>query len=150
VQEILDGEGELLQRWNWALTQAHPMARDERIPAGTRYDALRMLGAQPWATSGPELERYLAKGTHAELQMGAVSGLGDIRSPQAARALLSALDGLTAENRGLALEALTRSVEGRNVVLENRGSIGGATWQELSKLAERHDPGWRERKLSQP
>jgi len=44
-----------------------------------------------------------------ELQMGAVSGLGDMESDHATQALLGALSHLEGGNRDLAIEALLRS-----------------------------------------
>jgi HEAT repeat protein len=98
----------LSPRWRHALEAAAPMADDDTVPAGTRYDALRMLGVQPWDRSGRQLVKYLAKGTHDELQMGAVSGLGDMPDERATRALIEALAGLSQGNRNLAFDALIR------------------------------------------
>ena len=61
------------------------MADDDKVPSGTRYDALRVLGVEPWEKRGAQLVRYLGN-KNAELQMGAVSGLGDVHSPEAAKA----------------------------------------------------------------
>ena len=66
--------------------EAVAMTDNEKVPTGTRYDALRMLGATDWETNGPKLAGYLGH-THAELQMGAVSGLADIASSASARAM---------------------------------------------------------------
>ena len=84
------------------------LADNEKTPTGTRYDALRMLGVENWNKRGEQLVRYLGKDINAELQMGAVSGLGDIDSPQATTALKKALPELTEHNRKLAEAAIKR------------------------------------------
>jgi hypothetical protein len=83
------------------------MADNEKTPPGTRYDALRMLGVEPWEKRGQQLARYLEH-DNAELQMGAVSGLSDMKSPNAAKALEAALPALTESNRKLAEDGLKR------------------------------------------
>lgn len=108
---LLESMGEdqgLRQRWERALDLASAMADDAKVPTGTRYDALRMLGVEPWSKRGAQLVRYLPAGTHEELQMGAVSGLADVEAAEAAAALLNALPGLAEPNRKLALDALIR------------------------------------------
>ena len=52
-----------------------------------------------------------------QLQMGAVSGLADIESPQVAPLLIDGLVFLDERNRKLAIEGLLRT-EGRRVALE--------------------------------
>jgi putative membrane-bound dehydrogenase-like protein len=99
----------LRPRWEAALTAAQAMADDETVAVGTRYDALRMIPLLGWAKAGPRLTRYLAKGVHAELQMGAVSGTVDVDAPEATAALVGALDRLAVRNRDLAVAGLTRS-----------------------------------------
>ncbi len=94
------------------------MAEDAKVPTGTRYDALRMLGVEPWGKRGMQLAKYLAKESHADLQMGGVSGLADVNAPEATAALIAALPGLTEHNRGLALDALLRDVGRTNALLD--------------------------------
>jgi HEAT repeat protein len=106
IDEILNSDPVLLQRWSRALDLSAAMAENEKIPPGTRYDALRMIALQGWEKGGQQLLKYLAPGTNAELQMGAVSGLADIPTPEAEAALRSALKHLEGQNRALALEAL--------------------------------------------
>jgi len=108
VAEIIAGDEGLAKRWQRSLDLASPMADDEKVPTPTRYDALRMLAVEPWGKRGGQLTKYLAKGTHEELQMGAVSGAADVNAPQATAALVAALPGLTEENRNLALNGLLR------------------------------------------
>jgi hypothetical protein len=108
VAEIIGDDAALKARWSRALDLSSAMADDEKVPKGTRYDALRMLGVEPWDKRGEQLARYFGKTVHAELQMGAVSGVGDVRDARATAALIAALPGLTDGNRKLALRALVR------------------------------------------
>jgi hypothetical protein len=108
VDALIQGNDPLEARWRRAIDLASVMADDSSVPTGTRYDALRMLGVQPWERRGAQLFRYLLKGTHAELQMGAISGLGDVPSPCSAQALLSGIGHYHESNRNLALDSLLR------------------------------------------
>jgi len=99
---------ELKVRFDRALELAAAMANDETVPTPTRYDALRMLALRPWEKSSEQLNGYLAAGTDAELQQGAISALGDMPSPSVAEVLLSAYPNYTQANRGIALDALLR------------------------------------------
>jgi putative heme-binding domain-containing protein len=123
VKEIL-GEDELLTaRWTRALDLASPLADDANVKTGTRYDALRMLGVQPWDKRGEQLSRYLAKDANAELQAGAVSAIGDINDARATQALIAAFSKLTEANRKLALQALLRDDQ-RTAALRDAVSAG--------------------------
>jgi hypothetical protein len=84
------------------------MADDESVPTGTRYDALRMVALLDWSMAKPQLEKSLQKGVHDELQMGAVSGLADVRDVTAAEMLIGAYGYLSNHNRRLALEGMLR------------------------------------------
>ncbi len=106
---ILSGAPEIAARWPRTLELAAAMADDEAVRDGTRYDALRMIALAGWDARGPQLVQYLAAGAANQLQMGAVSGLSDIRSPEVIQPLIDALPSLTARNRKIALEALTRT-----------------------------------------
>lgn len=110
IETALKDDASLSARYRRALDLASAMADDPKIPTGTRYDALRMLGATSWDRRGAQLVSYLKKETHPELQMGAVSGLGDIRDHpgDVAKALIDVLGSLDATNRALALQALIR------------------------------------------
>jgi hypothetical protein len=143
VAEVLQGDAGLAGRWKRALELASAMADDPNVPAGTRYDALRILGAEPWEKRGGQLSRYLAKGTHEELQMGAVSGAADVDSPAATAALIDALPGLTDENRNLALDALLRNDSRINALLDavaankvERAALGSTRVQKLTNHAD--------------
>lgn len=105
---ILGGDNSLDTAWSHTLRASSAMADDESVPTGTRYDALRVVALQDWSVAKPQLEKYLQKGVHDELQMGAVSGLADVRDPQAAEMLIGAYEYLSAHNRKLALEGMLR------------------------------------------
>ncbi len=115
---MLAGTPELRARWQRSLDLAATMAEDARVPEGTRYDALRLLGVDSFEKRGAQLLRHLAAGTPAELQMGAVSGLADVPDPAAAVALADALVHLTGRNRELALEALLRDEARAGILLD--------------------------------
>lgn len=117
IATLLKGRPELHQRWQAALTAAAVMADNPNTRNGTRYDALRMIALDDWTRCRPQLERYLAKGTEAELQMGAVSGLSDVESADVSRLLIPALGDLPERNRTLAIEALLRNDERRSALL---------------------------------
>ena len=99
----------LQARYHRSLELAAVMADNEKVPTGTRYDALRMIALDSWAKRGPQLTKYLAKGTHDELQMGAISGLSDVDDPAVVGLLLGGLGHYSPGNRKLALEALLRN-----------------------------------------
>jgi hypothetical protein len=110
IDELLGQDEALRRRWQAALTAAAAMADDAKVKTGTRYDALRMIALDPAGPQLKQLTRYL-KDANAELQMGAVSGLGDIDDPQATKLLAATLPDLTPANRTLAIDALLRSEE---------------------------------------
>ena len=123
VDEVLGDDQALRRRWARSLDLASAMADDEKVPTGTRYDALRMLGAEPWEKRAEQLVRYLVAGTNPELQMGAVSGLADVDAPGATAALVGAVPALTDQNRELALDALLRT-EARTGALLDAVAVG--------------------------
>jgi hypothetical protein len=116
VERLLADEPELLKRWKGSLQKSVALADDVKVTRGTRYDAIRMLALLGWDASGPQLRNYLKKGTHAELQMGAVSGCGDIDDPRAAEALIEALPTLDPKNVRLAVNALHRTAERKHLL----------------------------------
>jgi putative membrane-bound dehydrogenase-like protein len=118
IADLLRDDPALRLRWEHALELAATMADDPSVPNGTRYDALRMIGLEPWDRRGAQIVRYLAEGIDPELQQGAVSALGDLRSPAATQALLTGLPRYTASNRKLAIAALLRDDERRNALLD--------------------------------
>jgi hypothetical protein len=118
VKGLVKGDGRLRKRWEKALEQAAPLADDPKVPTGTRYDALRMIALAGWERRGMHLVKYLAKGTHDELTMGAISGLSDVDSPRVAPLLLGGLGHFSAGNRKLALDALLRTDERAGALLD--------------------------------
>ena len=143
IDELLRSDESLMSRWKEALVAAARMADDQKVPHGTRYDALRMVALAEGADGRSQLARYLAKGTNAELQMGAVSGLSDIDAPETAPLLLSNLKNLTAGNRALAIDALLRTDERAAALLTalekgevKSGFLTAAQIQALSSLKD--------------
>jgi hypothetical protein len=134
MSELLKDDRELTKRWAQALGQASAMADDEKVPTGTRYDALRMIALDDWEKRGDQLTKYLAKGTHDELQMGAISGLSDVESPEVPAKLLAGMGHYSAGNRALTLEALLRTEERAAVLVEalEKGAVKPAA------LVEKH------------
>lgn len=109
LREVLEKREGLTDRWQSALTSAAGMADDSKTRPGTRYDALRMIAVGDWERRGKQLAKYLAKESHAELQMGAVRGLSDVQMPEVNELLIGNLANLTSSNRNLAVEALLRN-----------------------------------------
>jgi HEAT repeat protein len=116
IAEIIGSDAKLKERWDEAIELAKAMADDKNVRAGTRYDALRMLGVLPWDKSGDQLKRYLTD-PNEELQMGAVSAIGDIRSAQATATLVASLPSLAGRNRAIATEALLRDPDRATALL---------------------------------
>lgn len=109
--ELVKDRRDLQEKWERAIVLADAMADNEKIKTGTRYDALRFLGASDWDKYGKKLVRYLQADVDAELNMGAVSGLSDMEVAGVIQPLIDALPRLNDENRKLAIEALTRTPE---------------------------------------
>lgn len=109
LADLIGNNKELAARWADALKWSHTMADDEKVPTGTRYDALRIVALDAWKLAEPRLTPYLAKNAHAELQQGAVSGLVDVENSAATAHLVKALPDLTAVNRKFALAGLLQS-----------------------------------------
>jgi putative membrane-bound dehydrogenase-like protein len=122
LAEIMKGVPSLLGKWNRTLKLADKMAGDEETPTGTRYDALRILGAGTWSDCGPRLAAFLSEGAHAELQMGAVSGLNDFNSEEVAPLLVKSLSYLKGRNKQLAVDALLRTPGRAQALLSARSN----------------------------
>ncbi|MEX0714311.1 MAG: c-type cytochrome [Pirellulales bacterium] len=120
----------LLSRWRRSIELAVAMADNEPTPTGTRYDALRMLAMQDWDDCHEQLTRYLAKGIHDELQMGAISGLSDIPSPEVAAVILSGIAHYSDSNRNLVFDALLRTPDRARALLAALSS-GVVTVEQL-------------------
>ncbi|QDT53130.1 hypothetical protein Pan44_11450 [Caulifigura coniformis] len=118
IEQIIGSDEALRRRWKWAIQKSAGLADDESVTRGTRYDALRMIAFLGWDNCGAKLRNYLSRGTHAELQMGAVSACGDMDDVRAAEALIAALPGLDARNVRLAVNALKRTAERKQMLDE--------------------------------
>jgi len=134
LEAVLERHPALQSRWRRALSLSAAMADDATVPFGTRYDALRLVALLGWDAAHLTLQRYLADGQNEELQMGAVSGLSDIESPQVTPVLMDALKYLKGPNRELALDGLLRSPDRRVALLE---SIKNGTIPRDTALDER-------------
>ena len=130
ISKVLASEPDLQARWRHALERSAAMADNRDVPLPTRYDALRMIAMQPWHLRGEQLTRYLGS-SEAQLQMGAVSGLADMRSPRAAKALIASWSQYTQGNRELAFEALMRTPL-RTAALLDAVAIGTVPTSSLS------------------
>jgi putative heme-binding domain-containing protein len=131
MKELLEGSKDRGSRWKRAVEEASKMADNARVPAGTRYDALRMVALEGFEERGEQLKKYLARGTHDELTMGAISGLSDIDSPKVAPLLMGGLGHFSAGNRKLAVDALLRT-EGRALALLGALAAGQVKKADLS------------------
>lgn len=143
VAAVVAADPALAARWARSLSLAAAKADDESVSTGTRYDALRMLGVLPWDLCGARLFRYLLKGVDAELQQGAVSALGDVRSPSTPQALLSGLAHYTPGNRDFALDALLRDAPRASALLDavadgrvTRADLGGRRVEALKRFRD--------------
>lgn len=134
IESLLSEQPAIRKRWTDSLRQASAMADNEAVRSGTRYDALRMIAMEGWEQRGEQLVKYLSQQANQELQMGAVSGLADIDSPKATEALLDHLPKLGAENREIALAALTARAD-RAESLLSRVEAGVLTPADLGPAA---------------
>jgi hypothetical protein len=142
VSEILRGDKALNDRWRRVPDLAAAMAADEKVKTGTRYDALRILGTESWRQRGVALTRYLAQGTHAEVQQGAIGALNDINAREVGPALISELKHFSDRNRNAALNALMRNDTRMAAVLDavaagrlTKSDLGDARIEKL-KVAD--------------
>ena len=106
---IMANDSNLKSAWQRTLEQSAVMADDDSVPPGTRYDALRMVAMLNWAIAEPRLTRYLQKGVHDELQMGAISGISDVRNDAVVQHLINGYENFSESNGNLALDALLRT-----------------------------------------
>jgi hypothetical protein len=127
----------LTRRWQRLVELSAEMADDKAVRSGTRYDALRILGTNEFDKSGAQLVKYL-KDKDGELQMGAVSGLSDMKSPAAAEAIVASFAQLNEHNRGLAIDALQRSGARmallRRAIDDGRIKSSALTRKQLNRL----------------
>jgi hypothetical protein len=143
IAELLDSPNnpqDTRGRWERTIKLAAEMANNSQVPSGTRYDALRVLGAADWRQFGDVLKRYLEPGTDDELQMGAANALADLTEPAATKTLVRALPGLTEDNRNLAISILAaRSPQKkflRDAVIANEVPRIWLTSEQLKQLED--------------
>jgi hypothetical protein len=110
IKELVN-EPDLASRWRQVIASSHVMADNEKVPTGTRYDALRIIALDDAAKAISGLKKYLPPGSNEELQMGAVSGLVDVKHSEATERLASSLSHLKRENLRLAIDGLLRTPE---------------------------------------
>lgn len=139
IHELVHSDEALTKRWEHLIELSAVMADDESVRSGTRYDALRILGAADFAEHGAQLKKYLAS-EDTELQMGAVSGLSDIESDEAAEAILAAFSRYNESKRKLAIDALLRT-DARRALLKRAVENGqvppsALTAQQTARLNE--------------
>jgi hypothetical protein len=111
LAELLKAEPRLQKQWKRTLELAVEMAGNSAVRPGTRYDALRILGAGAWEDYGVTLVNYLKQGALHDLHMGAISSLSDVESPKVAEHLISAFSHFNDHNRRIAIAALLRTEE---------------------------------------
>jgi hypothetical protein len=118
LKEIIGDDQKLGDRFQHALQLAVVMADNDKVADGTRYDALRIVPLLGWKKVGPQLRRYLAKGTNEELQMGAISGISDVDVPAVGPILADGFANFSADNRRITFSALLRTDERIRVLLD--------------------------------
>jgi hypothetical protein len=137
IADLIRDDPLLMQRCERMVELSSAIADDETVRSGTRYDALRILGADDFDRSGEQLKEYL---THddAELQMGAISGLSDMESPAAAKSILSSFSHYNDENRKLAIDTMLRTDERRAMLRKavDNGEVPAAVLsaEQMDKL----------------
>lgn len=109
IRDLIAEDRALSALWQRSLQLSVAMADDAGVPHGTRYDALRMIAMLPWQDVRSVFERYMMKGVHDELQMGAVSGLSDVIEADISDLLINSFSHLSAHNQKLALQAMVRT-----------------------------------------
>jgi hypothetical protein len=146
MENLVADDPTLRSRWLRTLDLASAMADDPKVFNGTRYDALRIIGLDHWDRRGAQLAHYLkkGKGIDDELVQGAIGGLGTMRSPQIASAILSEYPHYNEENRDFALEALLKDPQRMSSLLDAI-EVGTVRLADLSstrrgKLTNSADP----------
>ena len=125
MAELLKDRPDLRAKWDRTILLADAMADNEKVKTGTRYDALRIIALGDWDKYGKKLIGYLQAGVDPELNMGAVSGLSDMEVDAVPPALIDSLDHLDETNRKLAIEALARTPQRAQRLLDaiNDGKV---------------------------
>jgi hypothetical protein len=146
IQNMVADDPNLRSRWVRTLALASEMADDPNVFNGTRYDALRIIGLDAWDRRGAQLCRYLkkGKGIDDELVQGAIGGLGTMRSPHVAAAILLEFPNYNQENRGFAVVALLKDSQRMSALLS--GVEAGTVKRtdlvapQITKLTHAADP----------
>ena len=143
VAQLLKDYPRLQAEWNRTLNLAAEMADNQQVRTGTRYDALRILGAGEWELFGPGLAKKLSAEPNPELQMGLVSALSDMETDTVAEILVAALPSVGERNRDLAIQGLLRTPGRAKALLSavEQGkvapdSIGASEIDQAKKLAK--------------
>jgi putative heme-binding domain-containing protein len=140
IAELGEVNPRIAADWPRLIQLAATMADNPDVRTGTRYDALRILGTGPWDVVARQLSSYLAADAHPELQMGAVSSVGECDDPAAIEAIINAFNGLNDENRRLAAAALLRTKDRTQLfaqaIRDGRISRELLTAEEAAKLQE--------------
>ncbi|HEX2473618.1 MAG TPA: hypothetical protein VHK01_02665, partial [Lacipirellulaceae bacterium] len=143
ILELLDGKSALLAGWNRAMQLAGPMADDKSVRIGTRYDALRLLGADTFEPGGAHLVKYLHGDVHDELTMGAISGLADMDASPAIDAIIAAFPDYGRSNQELAITLLLRSESRITALLDaieegtiSADALSAEQWLELKQTTD--------------
>ncbi len=131
IDEILDSEPSLQDRWQHAVNESYDYASNPDLPNPWRYDALRMVAMDEMERSIPELANYLEPGLNDHLHMGALRGLSDIQSPEVANLILENISGYSENNYNIALEVLMRT-EDRRETLRSAISDGRIEIEDLN------------------
>jgi len=122
LEKLISEHPEWKPRWQLALEFAQRDAMDPRIPAGTRYDAIRILAMLPAEQAIDKAASFLDVAAldpaiGEELQMGAVSALSDIDDPRVIARVLAGYPSLSSGNQKLARQAMLRT-ESRKLAWE--------------------------------
>jgi hypothetical protein len=122
---------------------AGPMADDKSVRIGTRYDALRLLGADTFERSGSRLIKYLHGDVHDELTMGAISGLADMDASPAIDAIIAAFADYSRSNQELAIALLLQSEPRITALLDaidggtiSADSLSADQWLQLKQTKD--------------
>lgn len=149
IKEILKDQEALKLRWQMTLAEAAKVVEDEKVPTGTRYDALRIVALDTWERCGKRLAHYLAPGVNEELQQGAVSGLVDVDNAAATQLLIKAASYLSEHNRQFAVAGLLRGEERQKALIQalETGAIKPAWLKQDQRdtLLKIKDEVWQER-----
>jgi putative membrane-bound dehydrogenase-like protein len=136
INELLQQSNRSRGDWDRTLQQAALLADHPTTPIGTRYDALRILGAAEWKSCEKTVTKYLLTDAEQDLRIGAVQTLADVDSPDVDKLLVDAVAKLDGECRRKAVQGLLRT-EHRIQVLAAALATGSIAREMLT--TEEHD-----------